>query len=258
MDAPNTPNPPLAIGLDTETGGLDERLTPLLSVAIVVAGEGFKKIDGFEIKVRPPRTTMLEIPSPPTWGLDNKAKKIVGWMNVWTKDVTTAKPDFGVPVITAYAAELNKYKGEGVSWEPKDIGANIDRWHDQAKEITQAETDIVAYLDGYFGKTAVTTLAHNVAFDRKFVLYSMPRLTRVLDPWFCTLDISRLYWKVRDEKHGSKLSEMAKVAGYEYGGKAHEAFADVEACLAVFRFISTQPEWTRVLDLYKKTVPQRQ
>ena len=55
---------PTLIALDTETGGFDCRINPILSIAIVIADENYNTLDGFEVKVAPPRGTVLEVPIP--------------------------------------------------------------------------------------------------------------------------------------------------------------------------------------------------
>jgi DNA polymerase III epsilon subunit-like protein len=240
---------PIMIGIDTETGGLDQRLHPLLSVALIVADENVDRIPGlgFEVKILPQHGTVLEIPAPGSYGREVRNKKILGYMDVWTKQVFDPPGPPGVPVITAGAAEINKYKGDGPDWKVSDVAAAIDLWHSQGREITQAETDLVEYLTGPFETRNILTVAHNAIFDRMFLEYSMPRLSKRLDPWFCTMLLSRKYWALKQlGKQSSKLVDMAKVANHDYGGKAHEAISDVLACLAVLKYLRGQPEWEQL------------
>lgn len=227
---------PTLIALDTETGGLDERINPLLSIAVVVADETYNKIDGFEIKVAPPKNAIIEVPTRATMGLENKRKAISHYMNAWTHE--PAQRVEGVPFITAYAAEVNGYVGEvDTNW---DFSA-IRGWNETSQELTAAEDDLLAYLTKGFGDGHVVTVAHNAIFDQKFVEMNMPRLyNKLKQPWFCTLEKSREFRKKRGEKGGGKLVEMAKLAGFDYDGRAHEAFADGEATLAVLRFLQKQ------------------
>lgn len=227
---------PTLIALDTETGGLDERINPLLSIAVVVADEAYNKIDGFEIKVAPPKNSIIEVPTRSTMGLENKRKAISHYMNAWTHE--PAQRVDGAPFITAYAAEVNGYIGEvDTNW---DLSA-IRRWNETAQDLTAAEDDLLAYLGKAFGAGHVVTVAHNAIFDQKFVEINMPRLyAKLKQPWFCTLEKSREFRKKRGEKGGGKLTEMAKLAGFDYDGHAHEAFADGEATLAVLRFLQKQ------------------
>ncbi len=225
---------PTLISLDTETGGLDERINPLLSIAIVVADETYQMMDGFEIKVAPPQNAFLEIPTAQTCGLENKKKQISGYMNVWTKVKLPSLPPDAM-LITAYAAEVNGYIGKNPSvWD----GAAIDAWNASAQPAPEAEADLLAYLTKAFGDRQVVTVAHNAIFDIKFVQASMPLLfKKLVDPWFCTCNASRDYFKKRGQKGSAKLVEMAKLAGHDYKGKAHQAYADCTAALAVLRFL---------------------
>ena len=47
---------------DCETGGLDERINPILSAAFVLADENFEEVDGFAAKLKPPENSWLEVP----------------------------------------------------------------------------------------------------------------------------------------------------------------------------------------------------
>lgn len=225
---------PTLIALDTETGGLDERINPLLSIAIAVADETFRMMDGFEIKVAPPRNTYLEVPTPQTCGLENKKKQITGYLNVWTKEKAGGLPS-DAQLITAYAAEVNGYVGP----DPRVWSlAAIDQWNASSQAAPEAEADLLAYLTKAFGAGQVVTVAHNALFDIKFVQMNMPRLfAKLKDPWFCTCNASKAYFKKLGQKGSAKLVEMAKLAGHDYQGKAHQAFADGEATLAVLRFL---------------------
>jgi len=228
---------PTLIALDTETGGFDPRIHPLLSIAIVLADETYSKIDGFEIKVAPSRDTFIEVATESTRGLENKKKTIQHYMNVWTKETQPSYPASGM-IITAYAAEVNGYIGEDdVHW---DFSA-IDRWNASSQPAPDAEKDILDYLTKGFGDGHVVTVAHNAIFDQKFVDAHMPRLyNKLKQPWFCTLEKSREFNKARGVKGQGKLVDMAKLAGFDYEGRAHEAFADGEATLAVLHFLQAE------------------
>lgn len=230
---------PTLIALDTETGGLDARLNPILSIAIVVADETYTPIDGFEIKVSPPKNAVIEMPAPGNFfGAGNYSKRqLEGYMNVWTKERTTVLAP-GTPLINAVAAEVNGYIGaDPLHWDFKAL----DAWNASTQPADEAENDIIAYLTKSFGDGHVVTVAHNAVFDQKFVEITMPRLyAKLKQPWFCTLEKSREFRKKRGEKGGGKLIEMAKLAGFDYQGKAHQAFADGEATLAVLRFLQKQ------------------
>jgi DNA polymerase III epsilon subunit-like protein len=236
---------PTCIALDTETGGLDERLHPLLSIAICVADDDFNPLDGFEIKVKPPENTLLEIPHPGYYGLKCvKPNQVSHRINVYTQQVATAPSP--VPIITAYAAETNGYVGARAKDGEWDLEA-MKTWNANGQDISEAEEDIISYLARWFGPVPpngighIETIAHNAIFDHKFVLYHMPRLFAMLkDPWSCTCVGSRNYYKKKGIKGSAKLIEMAKLAGHNYEGKAHQAFADVEAALAVRRMLKKE------------------
>lgn len=225
---------PTLIALDTETGGFDPRLHPILSIAIVVGDENFNKMDGFEIRLAPPQGTVIEVPTPGTMGLDSPKKQVQYYQDVWTGQKTTSAPVDG-RLITAYAAEVNGYIGENdKAWD----FAAIEAWNKNGQDLPSAEHDLLEYLTGSFGAGHVVTVAHNAIFDQKFVEANMPRLyAKLLQPWFCTLAKSREFNKARGVKGQGKLSDMAKLAGFDFDGHAHEAFADGEATLAVLRFL---------------------
>lgn len=228
---------PTLIVLDTETGGLSERTNPLLSIAIAVADGTYTKMDGFEVKIAPARNTVIEMPAAGSFGKTIFKKRLEGYMNVWTKERMMHVPE-GTPIINGVAAEINGYIGpDDLNW---DLGA-IDRWNAAATEITEAENDMIAYLTKGFGSGQVVTVAHNASFDSRFVQMFMPRLFQKLKaPWFCTLEASRALFKRRGVKQSAKLTEMAKLAGFDYEGKAHQAYADVEATLAVLGYLKSQ------------------
>lgn len=225
---------PTLIALDTETGGLSEALNPLLSIAVAVADETYNLMDGFEIKIAPPKNAVIELPAAGSFGKHNFKKRLLGYMNVWTKERMPSVPE-GTPIITGGAAEVNGYIGpDDLNW---DMSA-IDRWNASASDVTQAQEDLLTYLTSCFGESQVVTVAHNAVFDIKFVGMNMPKLLRKLkDPWFCTLNASRELFKLRGVKQSAKLTEMAKLAGFDFEGKAHQAFADGEATLAVLRYL---------------------
>lgn len=233
---------PTCIALDTETGGLDERLHPLLSIAICVADETFNNYDGFEVKIKPPQGTLLQVPKAGFFGLKCVAPHHTShYVDAYTRQVVDHSPN--TPVITAYAAETNGYVGADSKNGTWDYDA-MDAWNNNGQDITEAEEDIMTYLAKCFGPVPpggsghIVTIAHNAVFDQKFVQCHMPRLFAMLkNPWYCTCNASRAYFKKRGVKGSAKLTEMAKLAGHDYQGKAHQAFADVEAALAVLRFL---------------------
>jgi oligoribonuclease (3'-5' exoribonuclease) len=230
---------PTLIALDTETGGFDARVNPILSIAIVIADESYNTLDGFEIKVAPPRGTVLEIPAPGYFlpKEDYTKRKLECYMDVWTKEKLPCAPPMS-PIIGCIAASVNGYIGEDArNW---DFSA-IDKWHATASAAVDAENDIVRYLTQHFGAGHVVTVAHNASFDQRFVESYMPTLfNKLKDRWFCTLAEAKAFRKRTGIEGGNKLVELAKLAGHDYKGKAHQAFADGEATLAVLRYLKKQ------------------
>lgn len=227
---------PAFVVLDTETGGLDPRVNPLLSVAVLVAGGApdYQHIDGFQVKVLPPENTWMEIPTPDTVGLHQPRKRLAGYRHAHSGASATELPA-GALVLSAYAMEVNHYVGivDG-KWD----FSPMQQWMSEAFEVTKAEQNIRQYLAQVFQGKRPLAVAHNAQFDQRFINAHMPLLEQDLYPqWFCTLAASKEYWKKQGVKHSAKLTEMAKVAGYDYSDKAHDAFEDVKATLKVLAFL---------------------
>ena len=228
------------MALDTETGGLDERLHPLLSIAVVTADAQLNEIDGFDLKIAPPPGTLLEIPVPHEQDGVTKRKKISHYMDVWTgASLPLNAYDYDRPLITAYAAEVNGYVSviPGVGW---DIQA-INTWNTNGLHVQRAEDVLRQYIRQAFSNTPVV-VAHNADFDRKFVGKHMPTLfSELFSLWYCTCKSLRGYYKRNGVKGGkANLATGCKLAGYDIEEYAHEALADTRGCLLLAKWLQTQ------------------
>jgi hypothetical protein len=255
---------PLHCGLlatDTETGGLDPRLHPLLSVSAVAATSAVEEIDGLSLKVLPPHGTLLEIPRAehcwvPSDELRNR--EFIGYLDVWSKKVIPAQEVDAAHVpclITSQAAEINGYiTRSAVSGHPWDLGA-VQNWHDQALPIKEAEDTLIRLIRQCF-ITKPIPVAHNAPFDDKFVYVWMRRfydeLGKVPDGaewctiqcrWLCTMSALGRYLKATGQPMGKgarKLATLVKLAGVDQEA-AHDALADARSSLIGLRWLRDKP-----------------
>lgn len=228
------------IALDTETGGLDERLNPLLSIALVTADAELNEIDGFDLKIAPPHGTVLEIPVQHEQDGITKKKRISHLMDVWTgESIARNAYDYDRPLITAYAAEVNGYVSvvPGVGW---DLQA-IEAWNTHGLSVQQAELTMCQYIRQAF-ETKPVAIAHNADFDRKFIGKHMPVFfSDLFHEWYCTCNSLRAYYK-RNRIKGERanLATGCKQAGYDIEKYAHEALADTRGCLLLAKWLQMQ------------------
>lgn len=226
--------------IDTETGGLDPRQHPLLSISLLVFDRTTSTVlDQFHTKVMPPDGTLLQIPEDPE---DTSFNPKVAHLIDINGATFMPKDDLGVrPIITAGAARVN-----GFTWET---------WRGQAVPRDQADKSFKAFIDTWFDKPP-TAYAHNAEFDEKFVLYAFPHThAAVRRPWLCTLRLYQGYLKKRGEKTSAKLVEFAKrvnadpstpvfgslkTAGDDVISKAHDAAADTKMCYAGLRWLAAK------------------
>lgn len=254
---------PIYAIIDTETGGLDHRVNPLLSVALVIGGADFSDLDRYSLKVKPPPNTWLEIPvdadmfPPPEFRY--RSRRIVGWHEVWTKATTTTKPEGGF-ILTAGAVEVNHLVGktEQNTWDLEEVY----KWlHREALDATTVDTALATAVDQASPTVKLTAVAHNADFDEKYVSEYLPKFRkRLAEPdkvtadafaaakivgassyartgWYCTMNLLRSVNKDQQRKTGAKLADLAELAGYQ-ADKAHEAEADCLTCLAGLKWLA--------------------
>jgi len=234
---------PRFLGADTETGGLDARINPLLSVAFVATNARLEELDGFSVMVKPPVGTRLEIVAAADQIAGKFNKRVVGYVDVYTKERFA---DAGnTPVISAGAAEVNGYvrftNAEKTCWltDPTGFPVGPDDWHRRAYELGTGETMLRTYVRQCFN-VAPVVVAHNAEFDQRFVRAWMPGLFNDMHPqWVCTMRSFERYVKKMDPKarKGWKLVDLCKTAGYDLVN-AHEALADTRGTVKGLRWLA--------------------
>lgn len=244
---------------DCETGGVDERINPLLSVALLIGDEKFDPVDGFSMKILPPENTHLEVPilehqkvpftkteeMPGAW----YKRTIQHWINIHSGDIVRAKPETGF-IITAVAADICGFT------QPTPNGwdmAVTHRWLKQSFTAEEAENAYIAFLNQHF-KSKPIGVAHMAIFDVKYVAHYLPRLRayyydlpeqtkkankELSSGWYCTCTALK-GWNKRSPTPGenAKLTTLAKLAGY-VPHATHEALADCYSCLYGLRWLRT-------------------
>lgn len=239
-------------GLDTETGGLDQRVNPLLSLGAVVVDREIREIDGFSFTALPPDGTYLEVPVDSHVGFPGyKQRPISHYLDVWTGSKVQSIPEDAY-VITSVAAEINGYLK--VIEHPDghneyDYDAIAD-WHRRSIPLEELDAVYVRFIKQFFRAKPVP-VAHNVSFDDKFIRKYLPELYSNLasDPnadgamWFCTLQAYRKYRKSRGLKNGKGTCTLVQavrdMVGYEIED-AHEALADTRGALALLRVLKAK------------------
>jgi DNA polymerase III epsilon subunit-like protein len=222
--------------IDTETGGLDSKIHPLLTTSFLVFQVSPNKIlDNFHLKILPPEGTVLEVQEDPqdtSW-----SPKISHYVDA---DGVTHAGAEGRPVITAGAARVN-----GFSWES---------WKGAAVPLAQADTSLKEYISTWFS-TPPVAYAHNSVFDDKFVHKYLPSTyASIRTPWLCSMRLYQKYMKFHGEKSSAKLAELAKRVNEDpsttmFGSltkngdiisKAHDAGADTEMCYTALMWLATK------------------
>lgn len=223
---------------DCETGGLDDRLNPLLSVSLLAADDDFNEVDNFEMQLKPPPGTLIEVPIPAHQDPENKKKTIAYYMDVFTgKTFNKAERPPDAMVINAVAAEINGYVeiGNNGRW---NFDA-IKDWNDKGMSSESADHSAAAFILGLFSHPAIG-VAHNADFDSKFVSRNLPKaFAYYLDQWFCTVKYFRSWRQKTGNKGYAKLADLAAAAGY-VPPAAHTAFDDCRSCLAGLKWLQEQ------------------
>lgn len=229
--------PAIAI-TDTETGGLDETRTPLLSIATLVCDENVAEIANYYTKIRPPVGALLEIPKEGDRRPDNWSAGIVAWYDVYNRTVHETKP-VGC-IITAGAAIKNGFiqpDADG-SFEGWDV-ASTQKWMDEGIDLLDADKELTTYLTQYFPSNTPANIAYNVDFDVKFIRTHMPLAFAAMGPtWLCAMKATQAAVKARDPKakRGWKLEDAAKLAGVT-NPNAHEALGDVRTTRPIVQWL---------------------
>jgi DNA polymerase III epsilon subunit-like protein len=229
--------------IDTETGGLDPRLSPLLSISLLAfETANVTELSEFYLKIMPPRGTLLQVPvdpastafNPPVAYLEDSAG------DRWTCDLKGNPTDPSLQdalIITAGAARVN-----GFTWEG---------WKGHAVPLVQADNSFKAFIDQWF-ETPPVAFAHNAAFDDKFVSRAFPGTHGMLrQPWLCTMELYRKYLKDNGLRGSAKLGELAKTANEDtetpvcgtltaYMLNAHDALADTRMCLGAIGWLAAK------------------
>lgn len=233
--------------VDTETGGLDSRVNPLLSISLIAFQTSpMQIVDDFHLKILPPPGTLLQIPvDPEATSYTPKIAHLVDEQgNVYACSERGDPLDeslFSRKVIQFGACRVN-----GFSWET---------WRGQAVPLDQADASFKKFIDAWFD-TAPVAYAHNADFDEKFVRAYFPSThAAIAQPWLCTMKMYQKYLKDRKEKGSAKLGELARRANSDpsspaYGtlkgpgidiiSKAHDAAADTKMCFAALQWLATQ------------------
>ena len=140
----------------------------------------------------------------------------------------------------------------GYSVEPGAAAVNgytQEEWERTGMDADHADRAYSAFLDQFFKGTPAVGVAHNAAFDAKFLAHHMPstytrylalgdeRTRKLHEGWYCTM-VHLKEWRQRCKFAGSnKLADLAAVAGYTVQGKAHDAMTDTRTCLAGMRWL---------------------
>jgi DNA polymerase III epsilon subunit-like protein len=235
--------------IDTETGGLNKLLHPLLSMAVVILDGDLNEINGFSEKMKPPEGTVLEIPIVAHIGVEPKIKReVMYYLDVHTgQELNPGQIDpRNDLIITSYAAEVNGF----VKTLPGNSGYDftaVSSWMRQGRTYDQVQDTYISLLKQCF-RTAPIPVAHNASFDEKFVTQWLPRLVDNLQKtWFCTyaaLRALRTSKGLKNQKGDCTLSSLVKYAGKTLSEEeAHEALADTRGCAEGFKWLKEEGAW---------------
>lgn len=221
--------------IDLETGGLDVRLNPPVQLAVVLADQGFKEIDGFALAIKPPPNTWLSIPADGSQGLGPDGRPffnapIKHWLNLETFE-EGPRPLTGFE-LNGPALVLNG------AMKLKDGRYDLEqfRYHflANALPVSQLEKTYGIFLTQAFGDASPIVFAHNASFDSRFMRFWFPNLYARLAPgWACT---HLSYAKIKGQRKGTKLADALKAAGVQ-SETAHEALSDARDCLHVAKWV---------------------
>lgn len=222
------------LAADYETGGLDPRICPPLSMAVVSADTEYNELDGFSLRIRPPLNTVLAVPilrdqrDDPT--LFNP--KIDYYRNLYTGEMYDSHPE-NFYVVQAAAARINRFvQIEDDTW----VISSVADWLENGVFVETAEHMLRQWLRQQFPSGHPIATAHNAVFDRGYCKQWMPGLYADLHPqWICTM---LWYAKVLGKRKGTKLSDFCAAVGRPQLN-AHEALSDTRDVLAALAWLST-------------------
>lgn len=228
--------------IDTETGGFDPRINPLLSVALLAVSPEGDEIDGVALQVRPPPGSVLAVPIPAHMGVDTWKPKIDFCWDLYTGEKLPASALQDRWHITPQAAEINGFVGIGENgfW---DFDPAVE-WMRESSPVEQVDQALCHFLCRTF-QTAPVAVAHNAPFDRKYVARHLPQVFANLacrpvagksgnPQWECTMQRLRRYLKFRQLPTGkgtATLEALSKHASFR-NDNPHDALADAKACRA--------------------------
>lgn len=220
------------LAIDYETGGLDARICPPLSMAVVAADAQFNELDGFALRIRPPHNTVLAVPVLRDQRNDPELfnPQIDYYLDLRTNErYAVHPPDFCL--IQAPAARINGFvRIENDTWDLD----TAREWCANSRPVEETERTLRLWARQHF-TCAPTPAAHNAQFDLKYCKTWMPGLHGdMLPDWVCTM---LWYAKVLGKRKGTKLSDVCVAAGYQQKN-AHEALDDTRGCLAALRWLS--------------------
>lgn len=237
---------------DTETGGLDERLNPLLTVNMLVVTDDLQTVlDDFQMRVAPPEGTVMEImadPNDQSWN-----PKISHLVDAQGNEFPVGYKDEAPWVITAGAARVNGFAWE--DWVDPNTGAI------RGVPLETADATYCQFIKQWFTRHQPIGVCHNVPFDRNYIRKHLPQAFSCflkddavdnskgrLEGWYCTLKAVQGYKKRNKMKGSNKLIDAARMVNEDqqskYAGtltgfmdKAHNALADCYMCLGLFRWL---------------------
>lgn len=218
--------------VDYETGGLDVRLNPPLSVAVLAADADGQELDGFSLRIRPPAGTVLAVPvlrdqrNDPTL----YSPQIEYYLDLRTKEQFAQCPP-NVPLVQAPAARINGFvKIENDVWQLD----SVDEWMLNSRLVENTERTLRVWLRQWFSPSKPVFVAHNASYDLRYCETWMPGLYSDAHPtWLCTM---LWYAHVIGKRKGTKLSDVCAAAGHRQGN-AHDALDDTRSCLAALRWL---------------------
>lgn len=227
------PHGPIII-LDTETGGVNARRNPLLSIGLVHATEE-KLGDAISIRFKPPEDTWIEVPILADQVKGKYSKEIEFWLNLSTGETQKPGEEKPAKLIAAVAAEVNgfvKMSETKPGWDMLSMGA----WG-----TDDYATGAVKLAEWIKSHPSNATLGHNVNFDNMFIEAWLPELLPVLPlEWACTQQVYKKAY-LNNATKGSSVEAICKVAGYNPPeGALHTEIGDCNATFHIWKWLRSR------------------